>query len=75
MVTIVRPANSVRPQVVQTSQGMSLTPSRKPASSMIQIKPATSAAPAGLGRPWKKRLSTMPMLVLKRARRSAAPAM
>jgi short subunit dehydrogenase-like uncharacterized protein len=32
-----------------------------------------SAAAAGLGMPWKKRLSTTPMFVLKRARRSAAP--
>ena len=38
------------------------------------MKPVTSAAAAGLGRPWKKRLSTTPMLVLKRARRSAAHA-
>jgi hypothetical protein len=35
------------------------------------MNPITSAAAAGLGRPWKKRLSTTPMLVLKRARRSA----
>ena len=44
----------------------------KPWSSISQMKPITSAAAAGLGRPWKKRLSTTPMLVLKRARRSAA---
>jgi hypothetical protein len=36
------------------------------------MKPMTSAAAAGLGSPWKKRLSTTPTLVLKRARRSAA---
>ena len=44
----------------------------KPWSFMNQMKPITIAAAAGLGRPWKKRLSTTPMLVLKRARRSAA---
>ena len=38
-----------------------------------QIRPITKAAAAGLGRPWKKRLSTTAMLVLKRARRKAAP--
>ena len=40
----------------------------------IQTRPTTSAAAAGLGNPWKKRLSTTPMLVLKRASRNAAPA-
>ena len=44
----------------------------KPWLSITQMKPITSAAAAGLGRPWKKRLSTTPMLVLKRASRSAA---
>ena len=43
-----------------------------PWSFINQMKPMTIAAQAGLGRPWKKRLSTTPMLVLKRARRSAA---
>jgi hypothetical protein len=38
-------------------------------SVIIRMKPATSAAAAGLGKPWKKRLSTTSMFVLKRARR------
>src|SRR5215831_12197308 len=37
-----------------------------------QTKPATSAAAAGLGRPWKKRLSTTWMFVLNRASLKAA---
>ena len=36
------------------------------------MKPATSAAAAGDGRPWNQRLSTTPVLTLKRASRSAA---
>ena len=36
--------------------------------------PATSAAAAGLGRPWNQRLSATESCTLKRARRSAAPA-
>ena len=44
-------------------------------SSVIsQMKPATRAAAAGEGKPWKYRLSTTPVLTLKRARRSAAQA-
>ena len=38
------------------------------------MKPITIAAAAGLGRPWKNRLSTTVRLVLKRASRNAAEA-
>ena len=41
---------------------------------MSQMNPATSAAAAGDGSPWNQRLSTTPVLTLKRASRSAAQA-
>ena len=69
---MVRPLYSVSPKAAHDSQSMRDTP-LKPASSITQMKPMMSAAAAGLGSPWKKRLSTTAMLVLKRARRSAAP--
>jgi len=45
-----------------------------PHSFTSQMKPATSAAAAGDGSPWNQRLSTTPVLTLKRASRSAAQA-
>src|SRR5437764_622127 len=68
---MVRPANSAMPHEIQST----LRASMAMVGSLMNItRPTTSAAAAGLGRPWKKRLSTTSMLVLKRARRSAAPA-
>ena len=69
--TIVRPANSVIVHEIQSTLRASMLMS---GSLMNMTTPTTSAAAAGLGKPWKKRLSTTSMLVLKRARRSAAPA-
>ena len=41
-------------------------------STASHTKPARSAAAAGLGSPWKKRLSTTPTLQLNRAKRTPA---
>lgn len=40
-------------------------------SIITQTSPAIRAAAAGLGKPWKNRLSTVAIFVLKRARRNA----
>ncbi|MNT55933.1 hypothetical protein D3C72_1932070 [compost metagenome] len=69
MDTIDSPAYSVMPNATHGIHS-SLTGSLLSITS--QTKPATNAAAAGLGKPWKKRLSTTPMLALKRASRSAA---
>ncbi|MNN67392.1 hypothetical protein D3C81_1830220 [compost metagenome] len=45
-----------------------------PKSLKAQTVPATTPAAAGLARPMNHFLSTLPIWVLKRARRSAAPA-
>ena len=65
------PVYTVRPNA---TQGMTLSRTGILLSIASQTKPAISAAAAGLGRPWKKRLSTTPMFELKRASRNAAPA-
>src|SRR5690606_22169493 len=69
--TMVTPAYMV---TQKATQAMTLSWMGSLLSMASQTKPATRAAAAGLGSPWKKRLSTTPILVLKRARRSAAPA-
>ncbi|CFW32769.1 Uncharacterised protein [Bordetella pertussis] len=71
LLTIATPAYIVR---TKATQAMMLSWMGSLLSMASQTKPATSAAAAGLGSPWKKRLSTTAMLVLKRARRKAAPA-
>src|SRR3569832_1962804 len=64
---MVRPPNNA---ITAASQRMSWP--AIPYSTITQTKPATRAAAAGLGSPWKKRLSvTVSIRVLKRARRRA----
>src|SRR3569833_783524 len=58
--------------MIQEIQLKSVPANRR--SSISQINPATSAAADRQDKPRKYRLSTTPILVLKRARRNAAPA-
>ena len=61
-------------QVICVQLSQASWPRSRPASSSSQMKPVTSAAAAGEGRPWNQRLSTVPVFTLKRASRSAAQA-
>src|SRR5690349_2268922 len=68
LLTIVSPANTVTPHTHHFKVTGSM-----PFSSIVHTSPATSAAADGLGRPVNQRLSATSSIVLKRARRSAAP--
>ena len=49
--TMVKPANTATTQATHASQAYSR--GLKPKSTSTQTKPASTAAPDGLGRPWK----------------------
>src|SRR6185369_1767513 len=68
--TMVTPANTATTQARIASQPVGM----KPKSTSTHTRPVITAAPDGLGRPWKYRLSTTVLLALKRARRMPAPA-
>src|ERR1043165_404523 len=68
--TMVTPATPAPIHVRRASQPVGV----KPKSTSTQTRPVIPAAPDGLGRPWKERLSTSVMFALKRARRIPAPA-
>src|SRR5258708_16282121 len=70
--TIVMPAKTA---IAQASPGSQTASSgSKPKSARTQIRPAITAAPDGLGRPWKERLSATGLVALKRGTRIPAPA-
>ena len=62
------PAKRVMPKAHQC------TPGKRSMLWLTQIRPTINAAAVGLGTPINHRLSTLPMSVLKRARRRAAQA-
>src|SRR5260221_13933711 len=70
--TMVMPANTAIAQATAPSQVDSS--GSKPKSVSTQTSPAITAAPEGLGRPWKQRLSTTVVLALQPARRIPRPA-
>src|SRR3954467_5465227 len=70
--TMVMPAKTATAQASAVIQNESS--GSKPKSVSTQTRPTITAAPEGLGKPWKQRLSTTEMLALKRARRIPVPA-
>src|SRR5258706_12861707 len=70
--TMVMPANTAIAQATAPSQVDSS--GSKPKSVSTQTSPAITAAPEGLGKPWKQRLPPTGRLALKRARRIPVPA-
>ena len=60
--------------VIGNATNVTVVPSSNPCELPNHINPAISAAPAGLGNPWKNSLSALAACVLNRARRRAVAA-